>query len=91
MLGTLAVLIALISLCLMGTILIQNPKGGGIDPNFGGQAQQLFGAARSTDFIEKATWIFAGALIVLCIVAAITVGGVGDPATGVDIPLQSAQ
>lgn len=88
MLSTLAVLIAIVSVFLMAAVLIQNPKGGGIDATFGGQAQQLFGAARSTDFIEKATWVLAGALVVLCVVAVLTVG-TGGPATPADIPLQS--
>lgn len=88
MLSTLAVLIAIVSMFLMGAVLVQNPKGGGIDPTFGGQAQQLFGAARSTDFIEKATWVLAGALVVLCVIAVLTVG-TGGPATPADIPLQS--
>lgn len=88
MLSTLAVLITLVSVLLMAAVLIQNPKGGGIDPTFGGQAQQLFGAARSTDFIEKATWVLAGMLLVLC-VAAVLVVGTGGPATGADIPLQT--
>lgn len=74
MLSTLAVLIAIISVFLMGAVLIQNPKGGGIDPTFGGQAQQLFGAARSTDFIEKATWVLAGALVLLCIITVLVIG-----------------
>ena len=73
MLSTLAVLIALISVLLMASILVQNPKGGGIDPTLGGQAQQLFGAARSTEFIEKATWVLAGALLALCIAAVLVV------------------
>jgi len=73
MLSTLAVLIALVSVLLMASILVQNPKGGGIDPTLGGQAQQLFGAARSTEFIEKATWVLAGALLALCIVAVLVV------------------
>lgn len=88
MLPTLAVLIAIVSVFLMAAVLIQNPKGGGIDPTFGGQAQQLFGAARSTDFIEKATWVLAGVLVVLCVIAVLTVG-TGGPATPADIPLQS--
>lgn len=73
MLSTLAVLIALVSVLLMASILVQNPKGGGIDPTLGGQAQQLFGAARSTEFIEKATWVLAGVLVALCIVAVLVV------------------
>ncbi|MBU6340926.1 MAG: preprotein translocase subunit SecG [Bacteroidetes bacterium] len=89
MLSTLAVFIALVSILLMAAILIQNPKGGGIDATFGGQAQQLFGAARSTDFIEKATWVLAIALIVLCVVAVLTVGAGGGDASPANIPLQS--
>lgn len=86
MVSTLTVLIALVSALLMLAVLIQNPKGGGIDPTFGGQAQQLLGASRSTDFIEKATWVLAAALIVLCVVTVLMVGGSGAAA---DIPLQS--
>ncbi|MBR9921614.1 MAG: preprotein translocase subunit SecG [Bacteroidetes bacterium] len=83
----LTVLIALICVLLMGAILIQNPKGGGVDATFGGSAaNQMFGAAKSTDFIEKATWYLVIALAVLCIITAITVnGGMG----GGEIPLQS--
>ena len=87
MLPFLSVLIALVSVVLIAAVLIQNPKGGGIDANFGGQAQQLFGAARSTDVVEKATWILAGSLIVLCVIAVLLVGGGAAEAT--DIPLQS--
>lgn len=60
----------------MVVILIQNPKGGGVDATFGGaQANQLFGAAKSADFIEKATIILAAAIFVLCIIAAVLAGG----------------
>ena len=68
------VLIALVSLLLIVVILIQNPKGGGIDATFGGQgANQMFGAAKSTDFIEKVTWYLAAALFILCIITTIMV------------------
>ncbi|MCC6279594.1 MAG: preprotein translocase subunit SecG [Saprospiraceae bacterium] len=87
MLSTFAVLIAIVSVLLIAVILIQNSKGGGIDPNFGGQAQQLFGAARSTDFVEKATWVLGAALLILCVVAALTVSG--GSTGGAEIPLQS--
>jgi preprotein translocase subunit SecG len=85
----LTILIAIVSVLLMAVVLIQNPKGGGIDQSFGGQATQIFGAARSTDFIEKATWVLAGALIVLCIVAVLMLG-TGGGATPELTPLQSA-
>ncbi len=87
MLSTFAVLIAIVSVLLIAVILIQNSKGGGIDPNFGGQAQQLFGAARSTDFVEKATWVLGAALLILCVIAALTVSG--GSTGGAEIPLQS--
>ncbi|NND32992.1 MAG: preprotein translocase subunit SecG [Saprospiraceae bacterium] len=67
-------LIAIVSVLLMGAVLIQNPKGGGVDSTFGGQsANQMFGAAKSTDFIEKITWGLAIALFVLCIITTLLV------------------
>jgi len=78
MLTAMTVFIAQICVLLMGAILIQNPKGGGVDATFGGsQANQMFGAAKSTDFIEKITWYLAIVLFVLCIVTALMVGEPG--------------
>ena len=75
LLTILTVIIALICLCLMGVVLIQNPKGGGVDSTFGGQsANQMFGAAKSTDFVEKLTWYLAAALFLMCIITAVLVG-----------------
>jgi preprotein translocase subunit SecG len=68
MVTVMTVLIALICVLLMAAVLIQNPKGGGVDSTFGGQsANQMFGAAKSTDFIEKVTWGLAAALMIMCI------------------------
>lgn len=73
------VFIALVGVLLMGAVLIQNPKGGGVDSTFGGsQANQMFGAAKSADFIEKATWYLAAALFILCIITALIVGSGGE-------------
>ncbi len=86
MVTTLTVLIALVCLLLMGAVLIQNPKGGGIDSTFGGQAtNQMFGAAKSTDFIEKATWGLAIALFALCIITSMVVGTDGGAAEAIDL------
>lgn len=75
----LTILTALVCILLMGAVLIQNPKGGGIDSTFGGSsANQVFGAAKSTDFIEKVTWYLAIALFVLCIITSLMV----DSASG---------
>jgi len=87
MITGMTVLIALVCVLLMGAVLIQNPKGGGVDSTFGGAASnQMFGAAKSTDFIEKITWGLAIALFILCIVATLMVNGSGG---AVEIPLQS--
>ena len=81
MITLLTILIALICILLMAAVLIQNPKGGGVDSTFGGSAtNQMLGAARSTDFIEKATWYLAAALLVLCIITSLMVGGSGTEA-----------
>ena len=63
-LNLLVVLITIVSALLIASILIQNPKGGGIDASMGGSASQMFGATRSADFVEKATWYLGGALLV---------------------------
>ena len=88
MITLLTILIAMVCILLMAVVLIQNPKGGGVDSTFGGQgANQMFGAAKSTDLIEKITWGLAIALFVLCIITAIVVNG-GN--TGGGTPLQSS-
>lgn len=72
----LTILIAINCVLLMAVVLIQNPKGGGVDSNFGGSAaNQMFGAARSADFVEKVTWGLAASLFLLCIITAILVSG----------------
>lgn len=78
MLTLLTILTAVVCVLLMAVVLIQNPKGGGIDSTLGGsQATQMFGASKQTDFIEKVTWILAIALFALCIVTSMFVSGSG--------------
>lgn len=55
-------LIMVISVFLVIVVLVQNSKGGGITNNFS-SSQQLFGVRKTTDFLEKATWTLAAALI----------------------------
>ncbi len=86
MLVLMTILIAIVAALLIFVILIQNSKGGGLDATFGGgQANQMFGAAKSTDFVEKATWFLAAAMFILCILATYAVGG----GTGGEIELLS--
>src|SRR3989442_4864165 len=61
------IIIIVICALLGAVVLIQIPKGGGLSASFGGVGQQLLGARRSTDVVEKLTWGFAIGLIVLCL------------------------
>lgn len=57
------VLLIIVSILLVCIVLIQNSKGGGLM-----SSSYEMGVARTTDFVEKATWSLAGALVVLCLV-----------------------
>ncbi len=75
MMYTIVTILAVVAGVLLGAIvLIQNPKGGGLNSSFGGVGQQLLGARRSTDVVEKATWILAAALLFFCLSTAFFVG-----------------
>lgn len=91
MLPFLTVLIAIVGVFLIAIVLIQNPKGGGIDSTFGSGANQMFGAAKQANLIEKLTWYFAGALFVLCIVTAVYVSSGSGTGEGENIPLQTEE
>ena len=86
MITALTILIALNCILLMAVVLIQNPKGGGIDSTFGGGgANQMLGAAKSTDFVEKLTWGLAITLFTLCIITAILVTNSGEAASNINL------
>jgi preprotein translocase subunit SecG len=57
-----SILIIVACILLTLVVLIQNPKGGGIASNFT-SPNQIMGARRSNDVIEKTTWILAIVLI----------------------------
>lgn len=65
-----SVLIIIICALLILIVLVQNSKGGGLASSFA-STNQIMGVRKTTDFLEKATWTLAGAMLVLCIVAAI--------------------
>jgi preprotein translocase subunit SecG len=65
-----AVLIIITSILLVLVVLVQNPKGGGLSSSFGGgSGNQIMGAKKTTDFLEKATWTLAIALISLSLLS----------------------
>jgi preprotein translocase subunit SecG len=68
MYGLIIGIILFISVLLVLVVLVQNPKGGGLASGFS-SSNQIMGVKRTADFIEKATWGFAGAIMVLSILA----------------------
>ena len=61
-----AILIIITSILLVLVVLVQNPKGGGLSSTFGGgSSNQIMGAKKTTDFLEKTTWKLAIVLISL--------------------------
>lgn len=64
---TILIVIAAILLTLL--VLVQNSKGGGLAAGFA-SGNQVMGAPRTADFLEKATWTLI-AIIVACSIAAV--------------------
>lgn len=60
------VLIFITCILLILIVLVQNSKGGGLASNFQA-SNQIMGVRKTTDFLEKATWVLAGALLFLSI------------------------
>ena len=57
------ILIILVCVLLIGVVMVQNSKGGGLASDFS-SSNQIIGVKRTGDFLEKATWYLAVALIV---------------------------
>ena len=60
-----AILIVIASILLVGVILIQKSKGGGLAANMSNY-NQFAGVRKTTDFVERATW---GLSIFICVLS----------------------
>ena len=69
MYSLISVLALLASVLMCGIVLIQESKGGGLASSFA-SSNQIMGVRKTTDFLEKATWGLAVAMVVLSIVSA---------------------
>ena len=65
----LAILITIASILLIGVILIQKSKGGGLAANVNNY-NQFMGVRKTTDFVEKATWTLAAFICAASIASA---------------------
>ena len=63
------VLIVLAALMMIGIVLIQESKGGGLSSNFS-SSNQIMGVRKTTDIVEKTTWGLAIAMVVFSVICA---------------------
>ena len=63
------ILIVLVSFCMIGIVLIQESKGGGLASAFS-SANSSFGVRQTTNFIEKTTWTLAAAMVIISVICA---------------------
>ncbi|AIZ64065.1 preprotein translocase subunit SecG [Hymenobacter sp. DG25B] len=74
-------LIIFVCFLLALVVLAQNPKGGGLSSQFGaGGTAQLMGVKRTGDLLERLTWGFAIALMVLSLGTQMVNSASGDSA-----------
>jgi preprotein translocase subunit SecG len=69
------VLIIVACLGLGFMVLIQNPKGGGLNANVGGISNNFMGVKQTTDVLEKGTWIFAALIAILAMTSTVFLKG----------------
>lgn len=62
----LVILIVLTALLMVGIVLIQESKGAGLASQLG-EIQRQVGVRKTTDVVERTTWILAGILVVISV------------------------
>jgi len=90
-------LIIIASVLLVFFVLIQNPKGGGLNSNFAG-SNNLMGVKRTGDILEKGTWVLVIAIMVISLLINVTLpgtvsrggSGLGDQINPTTIPTAPA-
>ena len=68
----LSILIVIASLLLIGAVLIQKSKGGGLASGFA-SSNQIMGVRKTADFLEKTTWTLAALMVIISVVSAYTI------------------
>src|SRR5690554_222412 len=68
-------LITIVCFLLIVVIMVQNPKGGGLSSSFGGGATIGGGVKKTTDFLDKSTWVLGITLIVLILLSSLAFNG----------------
>ena len=68
MYALITILILICSILLVLVVLVQNSKGGGLASNFAA-SNQIMGVKKTSDFLEKATWTLAIAILCLSLMS----------------------
>ena len=63
------IFIVIAAILMIGIVLIQESKGGGLASNFSSY-NQIGGVRKTTDFIEKTTWGLAAAMVIISVACA---------------------
>ncbi len=63
-----SILIIIVCILLILVVLVQNSKGGGLASSFS-SSNQVMGVRKTGDFLEKATWTLAIALLFLSLIS----------------------
>lgn len=71
------VLTVIVSIMLIGIVLIQKSKGGGLSSQFG-NASSVMGVRQTNDFLEKTTWTLAALILVFSVASAYTLPKASD-------------
>lgn len=66
--------IVILSILMIAIVLIQKSKGGGLAAGFQ-SSNQIMGAPKTADFLEKATWTLMCTIAVLCILCTVFPSG----------------
>lgn len=65
------VLVVIVAVLLIGIVLIQKSKGGGLSSQFGA-GNQVLGVRGTNTFLEKTTWTLAALILLLSVASAYT-------------------
>ena len=65
------VLITIVCFLLIIVVMVQNPKGGGLNANVGGISNNFMGVKQTTDVLEKGTWVFAALIAILAMTSTV--------------------
>ncbi len=87
MYNLITVLLIIASVFMVIIVLMQNSKGGGLASNLQ-SGNQIMGVRRTNDFLDKATWWLAGALLVLSIAGSASIPKESAKVAGTEMSTQ---